>query len=206
MLTMADALERLNERQRRFVLEYSKSGNGTQAATYAGYSPKTARQIASRLLRNVNVREALSNLSKLDIVGTTSKATPDPLTLTNVDIAVGHEKLNSAETRTDHPHRDAPTKHVPSLHEVEEWRRARLAEIDAAIIGVQARKDELRRRSGLLVYQVGDLRPAISDKLQAQFDALETEYWRLRRERSRVEVEAIIVEVQDGRDVNSWRR
>ncbi len=45
----------LNARQSAFVREYAKSGNGTQAATLAGYSAKTADVIGSRLLRKPQV-------------------------------------------------------------------------------------------------------------------------------------------------------
>lgn len=233
---MADDLERLNERQRRFVLEYSKSGNGTRAAAFAGYSPKTARQIASRLLRNVKVQTALSDLSKPNIAETaektisgrerTSMLTNDDIederenltkpennkriaklqkeglereTPTNVDTEGKRKMLTNAnpkmlkrvETQTGYPYQDPLTRRIPSLREIEEWRRSRLAAIDTAIIGVQAKKDELRRRNGLLVYQVGDLRPMISGNLQAELDALELEYQHLRQERPRVEAEAI---------------
>ena len=49
----------MTERQRRFIVEYLKSGNGTQSALRAGYSARTARQAGSRLLTNVDVRDAL---------------------------------------------------------------------------------------------------------------------------------------------------
>lgn len=49
----------VNRKQFRFVEEYLKDLNGTQAAIRAGYSPKTAEQQASRLLRNVKVIEIL---------------------------------------------------------------------------------------------------------------------------------------------------
>lgn len=48
----------LTARQQRFVAEYLKDLNGTQAATRAGYSAKTAEFQASRLLRNAKVQEA----------------------------------------------------------------------------------------------------------------------------------------------------
>lgn len=50
----------LNDRQRRFVDEYLIDLNATQAAIRAGYSSKTAESIASRLLRNVKVQQAIS--------------------------------------------------------------------------------------------------------------------------------------------------
>lgn len=54
---MAD--KRLNQRQQDFAFYYAQHGNGTQAAIDAGYSKKTARFQASRLLTNANVQEAI---------------------------------------------------------------------------------------------------------------------------------------------------
>jgi phage terminase small subunit len=48
-----------NPRRQRFVEEYLKDYNGTQAAIRAGYSAKTAKQIASALLTKVDVRQAI---------------------------------------------------------------------------------------------------------------------------------------------------
>jgi len=50
----------LNTRQALFVHEYLKEDNATQAAIRAGYSPKTAYSIGSRLLKRVDVKDALS--------------------------------------------------------------------------------------------------------------------------------------------------
>lgn len=49
----------LTPKQQRFVAEYLKDLNATQAAIRSGYSAKTAEQIGSRLLRNVQVRSAV---------------------------------------------------------------------------------------------------------------------------------------------------
>ena len=43
-----------NPRQERFCLKYFTTGNATQSAIKAGYSPKTAAPIGSRMLRFVN--------------------------------------------------------------------------------------------------------------------------------------------------------
>lgn len=43
---------KLNERQRIFVAEYLKDGNGTRAARVAGYSQKNSQQTACALLKN----------------------------------------------------------------------------------------------------------------------------------------------------------
>lgn len=50
----------MNDRQRRFAIDYAKSLNATQAAIAAGYSPKTAKQIGSRLLTHVAVRAEIA--------------------------------------------------------------------------------------------------------------------------------------------------
>ena len=49
----------LNLRQRRFLKAYLLTGNGTQAAIEAGYSPDSARFTASRLLTNDNIWDEL---------------------------------------------------------------------------------------------------------------------------------------------------
>ncbi len=52
------------EKQNRFINEYPVDLDGTKAAIRAGYSEKTAAQQASRLLRNVNIQNAIKE--KLD--------------------------------------------------------------------------------------------------------------------------------------------
>jgi len=49
----------LTARQKAFIQEYPIDLNGTQAAIRAGYSPKTADRIASKLLGKVEVQAAL---------------------------------------------------------------------------------------------------------------------------------------------------
>ena len=50
----------LNPKQLRFIEEYAKEPNATQAAIKAGYSEKTAKNQGSRLLTHEGVKEALS--------------------------------------------------------------------------------------------------------------------------------------------------
>lgn len=52
----------MNVQQERFCAEYLVDHNGTQAAIRAGYSKKTAAPIASRLLRDVNIRNKIAEL------------------------------------------------------------------------------------------------------------------------------------------------
>lgn len=50
----------LTDQQQRFVEEYPKDFNATQAAIRAGYSPKTAGQQGHRLLKDVEIQQALA--------------------------------------------------------------------------------------------------------------------------------------------------
>ena len=50
----------LNPKQQRFVAEYVKDLNATQAAIRAGYSAKTAGPAASRMLANVKIAAAVA--------------------------------------------------------------------------------------------------------------------------------------------------
>lgn len=54
----------LTDKQKRFCEEYLIDLNATQAAIRVGYSPKTAEQTASRLLRNVKVQEYIAKRQK----------------------------------------------------------------------------------------------------------------------------------------------
>jgi phage terminase small subunit len=49
----------MNAKRQRFVEEYLKDMNGTQAAIRAGYSPRTAGEQAFELLKKPEVQEAL---------------------------------------------------------------------------------------------------------------------------------------------------
>lgn len=49
-------MEGLNEKQQRFADEYLVDCNGTQAAIRSGYSENSAKEQASRLLTNANIR------------------------------------------------------------------------------------------------------------------------------------------------------
>lgn len=53
------AKDKLNPKQAAFVKEYLVDRNGKQAAIRAGYSEKTAKEQAARLLTIVNVKDAV---------------------------------------------------------------------------------------------------------------------------------------------------
>ena len=60
-----EGLDELNPRQRQFVREYGRDFNGTQAAIRAGYSPASAAQQASDLLRHPKVSLAIAEAERL---------------------------------------------------------------------------------------------------------------------------------------------
>ncbi len=54
----------LTEKRARFIEEYLRDYNGTQAAIRAGYAPESAGVEACRLLKNANVRKRLEKRKK----------------------------------------------------------------------------------------------------------------------------------------------
>lgn len=79
---------RLTPKQQRFIQEYAVDLSGTQAAIRAGYSPKTARSIASETLQRPAIQKALrasgEYLQKL-----TAVAFGDPRTVIKMDPELG---------------------------------------------------------------------------------------------------------------------
>lgn len=61
---MSQNTKKLSPKRERFSQEYVIDLNATQAAIRAGYSPKTAKIQASRLLTNVNVQKRIAELKK----------------------------------------------------------------------------------------------------------------------------------------------
>ena len=53
-------------KQTRFVREYAVDCNGAAAAVRAGYSPRSAKVTASRLLTKANVQRALRQIQQAD--------------------------------------------------------------------------------------------------------------------------------------------
>lgn len=55
-------MDKLTPKQEQFCLEYLIDLNGSQAAVRAGYSKKTAREQAARMLSKVNIQERITFL------------------------------------------------------------------------------------------------------------------------------------------------
>lgn len=60
MTKKAETSPKLTAKQQKFVQQYLIDLNATQAAIRSGYSEKTARQLASRLLSNVDIQAAIA--------------------------------------------------------------------------------------------------------------------------------------------------
>jgi phage terminase small subunit len=56
----------LTAREHRFVERFMASGNATKAAQQAGYSARTASQIGYRLLRKVQIQQAIAERTAND--------------------------------------------------------------------------------------------------------------------------------------------
>lgn len=54
----------MNARKERFCMEYAASGNATQAAIAAGYSPRSARSQGQRLLTNADIKARIEELQQ----------------------------------------------------------------------------------------------------------------------------------------------
>ena len=63
----------MTDKQAKFIAEYSKDFNATQAAIRAGYSAKTAYSIGQRLLKNVEVQQAMNEHRNQDIADRESR-------------------------------------------------------------------------------------------------------------------------------------
>ena len=60
--------KQFSEMTNRFIAEYAKSGHGKNAAIAAGYSPKSAKNQASAILKKPGVAEAIERLHDMAVV------------------------------------------------------------------------------------------------------------------------------------------
>ena len=63
-MSMEELEKLLTRKERLFVEEYDRDGNGTQAAIRAGYAESSARSMASKLLANHNIAARVRLLQK----------------------------------------------------------------------------------------------------------------------------------------------
>lgn len=164
---MAKRDEGLPPMQERFCLEYVKDLNGTQAATRAGYSAKTANEQASRLLANVNIAARIAELQQTvaDKAGVTAlglltelrrvayadmRAIFDadgkllPIKDLPDDVAASLASVE-VERRTEGHGEDAEVYHV---HKVKRWDKLRAVEMLMKHLNLLADRTELTGKGG----------------------------------------------------------
>ena len=61
---MGSKFDRLTQRQKWFILEFLVDSNGAAAARRAGYSEKSARQVASENLSKPNIQHAIAKAAE----------------------------------------------------------------------------------------------------------------------------------------------
>lgn len=111
----------MNERQRRFVAEYLKDPNFTQAAIAAGYSPKSARNHGRRLMQNDAIASLIAEGQKSraeDVQVDALWVLKDLLNSAGVDIADLVDPV-SGEMRTLLEMPDALKKRIAGIEVVE---------------------------------------------------------------------------------------
>ncbi len=94
-------MPKLNAKQERFCEEYAVDSNGAQACIRAGYSPKAAKEQASRLLTKDNVRAHIAELqakhrARLDV---TVKSLSEDMR-ENRDLAIKNDQASAAQQAT----------------------------------------------------------------------------------------------------------
>lgn len=147
----------LSMKQERFIDEYMKSCNATQAAIRAGYSERTAHQIGYQLLRNSNIAVRVEQLRAELRMGTNltvervrkelarlafsnPKALVDPVTgklrnlhdLSDDDSAA----IASIENEEIFEGRGEDREHVGTLRKVKLWDKGRALELAAKHLGM----------------------------------------------------------------------
>ena len=100
-------MAKLSPKQEKFCIEYLKDFNGAQAAIRAGYSSKTAREQAARLLTKVIVSERIASERKKDAENSG---------ITRQMVLEGYKKLAFFDTRKFY-NKDGSLKPVPDLDE-----------------------------------------------------------------------------------------
>lgn len=97
---------KLDFKQQRFCEEYIIDWNQTQAAIRVGYSPKSARQVSSRLMTNANIQDYISKCkNKIEELAGVSKlrAVKKLTQIAFADIAEAYNEDGSLKDLKDIP-------------------------------------------------------------------------------------------------------
>lgn len=92
----------LNEREQAYVKQYVLTGNGTQSAKVAGYSPKSAANQSTALLKKDSIKRAIAQAKDLeaDQVQVAAQVTEDRLVMQLWYEGTNREKGTSSASRT----------------------------------------------------------------------------------------------------------
>ena len=96
-LAQLPEVKALKTQQRRYLLEYIATNNGTQSAIKAGYSKHTAGVTASKLLNTPNIKRALEACNK--VLAEENAITTDYITSRLQTIVDGDKTTNSDKIR-----------------------------------------------------------------------------------------------------------
>jgi phage terminase small subunit len=209
----------LTIKQQRFVDEYLKDLNATQAAIRAGYSKKTADQQASRLLTNVKVREYLAE--RQDDRSKRTEITQDMVLRELAKIGFsdirkvvrwGETQVRMVDGEDDGPEDMVPYHGLALIDsaEVDDATAAAIAEVSQSRDGL---KVKLHDKKGALVdigRHLGMFAPPGHADLDAELKRIEVENKRLLNEKLRRELEdpnkglpepkQVIIGVEDASD------
>ncbi len=209
----------LTIKQQRFVDEYLKDLNATQAAIRAGYSKKTADQQASRLLTNVKVREYLAE--RQDDRSKRTEITQDMVLRELAKIGFsdirkvvrwGETQVRMVDGEDDGPEDMVPYHGLALIDsaEVDDATAAAIAEVSQSRDGL---KVKLHDKKGALVdigRHLGMFAPPGHADLDTELKRIEVENKRLLNEKLRRELEdpnkglpepkQVIIGVEDASD------
>ena len=118
-----DPYRKLRLRQRRFVDEYLVDLNATQAAIRAGYSERTARFQAARLLTNANIQAAVTRraedrAARTEITADAVLKKVAEIAMTNLSSFVTWEGQKITLRKSE----DIPEEQMSALQEIAETR------------------------------------------------------------------------------------
>jgi phage terminase small subunit len=103
-------MPKLTPRQQRFIAEYVKDLNGTQAAIRAGYSERSAAEQAYQLLQKTSVQEAVAKSSRQHMLRAG---------ITAQDVIAGlHEEATRMGEGSSHSARAAAWAHLGRYHQL----------------------------------------------------------------------------------------
>lgn len=147
--------EKMSEKQKRFADEYLASTdlNAKQAAIRAGYSPKTAEQAASRLLRNVKVQAYIK--ARMDEMKSELIADQEEVLRYLTSVMRREETESVVVTLTEEKSKYVPDENGVMRKQTEKKEVPQIVEIPARLTDANKAAELLGRRYGLFTDKVG---------------------------------------------------